>query len=220
VDLAYSHHWAGVVCRSCISIFNELRDFQDQLRTNNLALLYWAVPTTINNPADEKYGHKIFPISLDFESIHTATLISLSWGVMLQLLSNIIRLYDQLFGSLEDPPSLQSILQQKVQIPGESRATLSQEESAISQTLSMSGLKTEADRISRYCCQGIQYFHRTEMGTFGLQLTCYARWLLKQYFRKLPQYEHELEWALNIPKMSGQGFQSGIDLMDLGIEQV
>jgi hypothetical protein len=212
-DAEFLEYWRGNILRSHLSIFKELSALQLQIRESRPSQFYWAVPSSLDNPADNKFQTKLMPFSLEFDSLDTAVMFTLSWSVMLQILSNVISLYNHFFGDFTDPPSLRDALRdnrQGLNFPHESTETglfLGLGD------ISIESVKQTADQLARYLCQSIEYFHRVEMGIFGLQSTCFLQWSLRKYFRNHAGHERELDWVLSIKNMGGSGFHFGIDIM-------
>ena len=184
-----------------LDVLEKLYDRHQKYKQEKDMPLYCAVPTKLENPADEPYRSKLFPFALQFDSLETASLVVFWRSVVLQVLCSMIDLcrhfYDPILISASSQPDHFAA----------SKPVLN------SRFPTASSLKNEADRLARYLCQSFEYCHRIENGTVGPQMTCYAQWILKSYFERF-HYERELAWCLNIKNMKGPGFFTGIELME------
>lgn len=187
--------------RPSLDVIEKLQDSQQRYRDELKRPPYWAMPSTADNPADEVYNSKLFPFALHFHSIETATYLILYWAIILQVHCNILGLYLHFFGDTIFSPAINLSDSENLTKP-----------LLNSRVATLTSIKEEADKLARYLCQSIEYCYRIENGTIGPQLTCYAQWILKLYFRQF-HYERELVWCLNIKNMRGPGFHSGIELM-------
>ena len=185
------------------AMLEKLHDHHEKYRAENARPLYWAMPSGADNPADGPYKGKLFPFALHFQSLKIASEVVLWWTIVLQVLCSIMDLYQHIFGS----SILSSAFDQF-----ESEDLAGQESLLNPRFPTISSVKEEADKLARYLCQSIEYFHKIENGISGPQMTCYAQWVLKSYFQQFHQ-ERELDWCLNIKKMRGPGFRNGIELM-------
>lgn len=186
-----------------LAVLEKFYDYYQRYRAEKASLIYWAVPSTVDNPADEYYESKLFPFALQFESLKIAGELIILWAILFQVLCSMIDLHQHFFGTLS--------------LPSASTQTAPEEATGLgsffnSRFPTMSSVRKEVDRLSRCLCQSIEYCHKVENGTVGVQFSCYARWILKFYFQKF-RCERELAWCLNIKNMRGPGFQNGIDLM-------
>ena len=189
--------------KASLSVLEKLNNCHQEHRARTGRPLYWTMPSGVDNPADEPYNSKLFPFALQFDSLETASHVVLCWAIILQVLCNMIVLHQHFFGdstlplafdesNIEDPPGMEPLL--NLRFP------------------TMSSVKEEADKLARCICQSIEYCHKIEGGIIGPQMTTYAQWVLKSYFRRFHQ-ERELAWCLNIKNMRGPGFRHGIELM-------
>jgi hypothetical protein len=195
--------WRASLFKASLAVLEKLHDHHQKYRAETGRPLYWAMPSGVDNPADVPYDSKLFPFALQFESLASASQVILWWAIVLQVLCSMIDLYQHFFGSStlasafdqsksEDLPGLEPRLNPRFP--------------------TMSSVKEEADKLARCICQSIEYCHKIENGTFGPQMTIYAQWVLKSYFRQF-HCERELVWCLNIKNMRGPGFRHGIELM-------
>lgn len=209
----YARTWGASILRSFYDILKKLQVWQQEVRVNANGPVYWAVPSTLTNPADADFDDVLFPFCLEFASLSTGILFNLSWGVMLQLYRNMMQLYAHISDNSANPPSLHDILhcgQASKSIP---RSKESQDDFLENkERITMESLKAEADKLARYVLQCIEYFNRIEMGTFGSQSTCYTQWSVRRYCEVFG-YSRELNWNLNIKNMHGPGSLCGIELM-------
>lgn len=195
--------WRASLFKPSLTVLEKLHDHNQKYRAKTGRPLYWAMPSGVDNPADAPYNSKLFPFALQFESLETASQLVLWWAIVLQVLCSIIDLYQHFFGR----STLSSAFDQSKfwDLTGP-------EPCLNSRFPTMSSVKKEADKLARCLCQSIEYCHKIENGTIGPQMTTYAQWVLKSYFRQF-RYERELVWCLNIKNMRGPGFRHGIELM-------
>jgi len=195
--------WRAGLFKASLAVLEKLHDRHQKYRAKTGRPLYWAMPSGVDNPADDPYNSKLFPFALQFESLETASQVVLWWAIILQVLCSMIDLYQHFFGS----SALLSTLDQS-----KSDDLTGSEPRLNSRFPTISSVKEEADKLARCICQSIEYCHKIENGTIGPQMTTYAQWVLKSYFRRF-HCERELVWCLNIKNMSGPGFRHGIELM-------
>lgn len=195
--------WRASLLNASLAVLEKLHDHHQRYRTKTGRPLYWAVPSGVDSPADGPYDTKLFPFALQFESLETASHVVLWWAIILQVLCSMIDLYQRFFGS----PTIASEFD-----PSNSEDLTGPEPRLNSRFPTMFSVKEEADNVARCLCQSIEYCHKIENGTIGPQMTTYAQWVLKSYFRQF-HYERELVWCLNIKNMRGPGFRHGIELM-------
>lgn len=189
--------------KAILAVLEKFHDHHQRYSAEKAGPLYWAVPSSLHNPSDDHYKSKLFPFALQFDSLETASHVVLQWAIVCQVLFNMVELY-QHFCADTIPSS--KIDQSKSEDPTVPESLMK------SKFSTLSSVKEEADKLARCLCQSIEYCHRTENGTAGPQMTCYAQWVLKSYFRQF-HYERELAWCLNIKNMRGPGFHNGIELM-------
>ena len=190
--------------KASLAVLEKLHDHLQRYSAEKVRPLYWAVPSSLYNPADDPYKSKLFPFALQFESLETSCQVVLWWAIVCQVLSSMIDLYQHFFGN----SILSSAIDQSKpeDLPGPELFLNSRYPTMLS-------IKEEADKLARCICQSIEYCHKIENGTIGPQGTTYAQWVLKSYFRRF-HYERELVWCLNIKNMRGPGFRNGIELME------
>ena len=182
-----------------LNMIAKLQDHQQRYRENLDRPPYWAMPSTAHFPADESYQGKLFPFALHFQTVETSVHMVLYWAILLQVHCNIMTLH-RYFSNLA--PSTKSQYPTQPLLPSSEGATLA-------------SISEEAEKLARYLCQSIEYCYKSANGTVGPQLTCYAQWILKQYFRQ-QGCERELAWCVNIKGIRGAGFHSGLELMCFG----
>ncbi|KAE8446543.1 hypothetical protein EG329_011875 [Mollisiaceae sp. DMI_Dod_QoI] len=195
--------WMASPFKASLDALERLHDRHQRYRAEVGKPLYWAMPSGVDNPADDPYDSKLFPFALEFESLETASQVVLWWAIILQVLCSMIDLYQHFFGSSIFSSSFD-------QSTPEDLTGL--EPRLNSRFPTMSSVKEEADKVARCLCQSIEYCHKIQHGTIGPQMTTYGQWVLKSYFRRF-HYERELGWCLNIKNMRGPGFRQGIELM-------
>jgi hypothetical protein len=196
-------HWRINLFKASFAVLEKLYDRNQKYGAKSGRPLYWALPSGVDNPADDPYTSKLFPFALQFESLETASQVVLWWAIVLQVLCSMIDLYHHFFGS----STLSSAFDES-----RSENLTGPEPLMNSRFPTMSSVKEEADKLARCLCQSIEYCYKIENGTIGPQATTYAQWVLKSYFRKFYS-ERELVWCLNIKNMRGPGFRHGIELM-------
>jgi len=195
--------------KAFLAVLEKLHDRHGKYRAENASPLYWAMSSRVDSPADEPYKSKLFPFALHFESLEIAAQMVLWWAIVLQVLCSMMDLYQHFFGSSITSSAFDQFESGDLSGPGPLLNP---------RFPTMSSVKEEADKLARYICQSIEYCHKIENGTCGPQLTTYAQWVLKSYFRKV-HYERELIWCLNIKNMKGPGFRNGIELMGFHCEE-
>jgi hypothetical protein len=187
--------------KASLAVLEKLYDRHQKYKHEKEKPLYCAVPTKLENPADEPYKGKLFPFALQFESLETASLVVFWGAIVLQVLCSMIDLHQHFYNSI-----LTSASSKPDHFAGPEPILNSRFPKA-------SSIKDEADKLARYLCQSFEYCYRIENGTVGPQMTCYARWILKSHFERF-HYERELAWCLNIKNMKGPDFRTGIELME------
>lgn len=65
----------------------ELNDWRRSFKQNSVC--YWAVPSTVHNPVDDTVSGKVFPFSIQFESLDIATPLILYSAAKLEVLETI-----------------------------------------------------------------------------------------------------------------------------------
>jgi hypothetical protein len=156
--------------------------------------VYWSVPARTSNPTDSFYTDKLFPFALIFASIESATAWIFGSSMMLDILDTILLLrpsintHDTTLRSLDEESNDSIVF-------------------SVPETV-----QSDADKIARLLCQAIEYCYRTENGTFGPQITCYAQSTLLRYFSRRG-LDRELNWCRAISDMTGPDASFGIGLM-------
>jgi hypothetical protein len=186
-----------------LAALEKLHDCHEKHRAKTGRPLYWTKPSGVDNPVDEPYNSKLFPFSLQFDSLETASHVVLWWAIILQVLCSMIDLHQHFLGDSTLSPAFDQ---------SNFEALTGPEPQLNSRYPTMSSVKEEADKLARCICQSIEYCHKIENGTIGPHMTTYAQWVLKSYFRRFHQ-DRELAWCLNIKNMRGPGFRHGIELM-------
>lgn len=198
-DIIPMHMW-GNIFDSSLLVLEKLYGRNEKLRAERERVLYWAVPSSARNPADDAYGSKLFPFALEYESLATASSMIFLWATVIQVLVSMMDLYEHFFG---DFPTFD---EPKPRIDENPKLVLN------SRFPTIASVKDEADRLARQLCQSIEYCYKMENGVIGPQMTCYVQWVLGLYFRKF-HYQREIAWWSNIRNMTGPGFRHGIELM-------
>ena len=193
----------GNIFSTSLTVIEKLEDRQQRYRAEIGRPLFWTMPSSVENPADESYDSKVFPFALHFNNLETASQVILLWSITLQVLCSMLDLYERFFDTSALSPAFKRSNAADATVPV---PILN------SRFPTMLSVKAEADKLARYLCQTIEYCHRISNGTIGPQMTCYSQWILKSYFRRL-NYKRELAWCLNIKNMRGPEFRHGIELM-------
>ena len=204
------------VIQSMLAIVESIKSWHEEFRKTSPTPQSWSVPSTASNPADIDSSNKIFPFCFEFESLNVAIPILMCWGVTAQLNSNVIQIHDLVQTRLGHHIELHDLLSQATTTtPPDSTSTSSpsSNQNPPNQQYSIQEIKKEGTTMARYVCQSLEYFHRTEMGTFGGQATTYACWSARQYFRLHPGHEREWSWLQNIHNMKGPGTRWGLSMM-------
>jgi hypothetical protein len=197
------NQWNPSLFQASLSVLGKLNNCHQEHRAKTGRPLYWTMPSGVDNPADEPYNSKLFPFALQFDCLETASHVVLRWAIILQVLCRMIDLHQHFFGDSTLPLAYDESNMEDLTGP----VPLFN-----SRYPTMSSVKEEADKLARCICQSIEYCHKIEAGIIGPQMTTYAQWVLKSYFRRFHQ-ERELNWCLNIMNMRGPGFRHGIELM-------
>jgi len=200
--------WASPVLKGCMSSARKLQSLQAGVRDNAPGSSYWAVPSTVHNPSDDDAGSKLFPFSLEFDSMHSATFFVLSMSALLVIFSNMMQLYEKVQKQVNKPPPLEKIAGSR-----DFHIISDQTEPSAYDSPSKAAIGAEADRLARFICQSIEYLYRVDMGIVGPQTTTFSQSVLRRFFREHAGYERELAWTLQIKNMQGPGHRAGVELM-------
>lgn len=200
--------WASPVLKGCMSNARKIQSLQSRVRDNIPGSSYWAISSTVHNPSDDDRGNKLFPFSLEYDSVHSATFFVLSMSTILVIFSNMIHLYDEIQDQRDNPTPLEKIVGLR-----DSESNSDQSVPSAYDWPSVNAIKTEADRLARYICQSIEYLYRIDHGILGLQSTTYSQSVLRKFFRETKGYERELAWILQVKGMQGPGHRVGVELM-------
>lgn len=200
--------WARPVLRSCMTAANKIYDIMARIRADTPRAPYWAVPSTLHNPADDKYGNRLFPFSLEFDSIHSAVVFVLSWGILTSIFSSMVQLYTFLNANDESTAPLEEILRLRNSSPASDQSNTPD-----LVWPSLPAMAAETEKLARHLCQSIEYMYRADMGIFGPQSTTFAQWIIRKFFREHEGYQRELAWVMQIKNMKGAGHLCGLQLM-------
>ena len=197
------------IVKEFIGVINKMYSWQH--RTNLRP--YSAVLSQTHNPADDKYPTKLFPFSLEFDSLDSAILFSFTWAIYLQVFNKLIHIHQWFHNRAAYLPALRELFGHDVQ--QDLQTTFFTDLYYMNPDMvSISFLNAEADRLSRLLCQCIGYCYRADMGTIGPQSCRYLQWVMRQFFRQNIGYERELEWVLQIKYMTGPGLHEQLNLME------
>ncbi|KAH8646252.1 hypothetical protein BX600DRAFT_158272 [Xylariales sp. PMI_506] len=212
-------HKAAILVQSMLSMARKIENWQEEYRRASPTPRFWSIPSLATNPTDLEDDHvtKLFPFCFEFQSLGAALSLTMCWGVVAQLYSNIIQIHDLVRSRLDRPgKEVEDLLIHPAD--GETIESISHagerecepETSAWRQTRSLAYIQSEGTRMARYLCQTMEYIHRVEMGTFGGHATAYPTWSARQYFLLHPGHERESKWLENIHKMEGPGTHWGL----------
>lgn len=208
--------WAKPVLRGCMSVVRKIYALMSRVRAETPGSApYWAVPSVLHNPADDEAGYKLFPFSLEFDSLHSGILFVLSWSTLVTILSNIMDVYDEVKSDVNDLAPLEKLVESRDSSPSDAEKTVSLR----SDWPSKPAIAAEIAKLARLICQCIEFFFRDDMGIIGPQSTTYSQWAIRSYFRSHPGYERELAWCLNIKNMRGPRHRCGLQLMSFQDDQ-
>lgn len=195
------------VLQALLERLASISSWQQTYRLELRALPYWAVPSRLNNPSDDKFAAQLFPIVLEYQSLVVATLFIFSSTAMLKILLVALRLRNASTGG-------RGVLQTRV--TQSSHTTTSSGTAQSCYTVAQ--MYTEADSLARLLCQSMEYCLRQDMGTLGVQVNCLSQSVLRSFFRQAGR-ERELDWVRNISNAHGPGFQCGMKMMLFHHEQ-
>ncbi|KAH7394902.1 hypothetical protein DE146DRAFT_615659 [Phaeosphaeria sp. MPI-PUGE-AT-0046c] len=193
--------------RSLLGRMTNISSWQQSYRLELHILPYWAVPSQLHHPSDDKFAARLFPLVLEYQSLVVATLFIFSSTAMLKILLVALRLAN--LSSRGSRASKTRAIRGDVTI---------KHSNTIQFCYTVVEMQTEADRLARLLCQSMEYCLRQEMGTLGLQVNCLSQSVLRGYFWQAGR-ERELDWVRNISKAYGPGFLCGMKMMLFHHEQ-
>ncbi|KAK9364380.1 hypothetical protein V1509DRAFT_636594 [Lipomyces kononenkoae] len=201
------------IVKEFIDVVNQIQLWRHRTKVDGSRRSYWSVLSQIHNPADNIYTTKLFPCALEFDSLDSAVMFSFTWSIHLQIFNKIIHIYRWFHSYAACLPGLHETFGRGMQ--HDLRTTSTGESCYMDPSkISISFIKTEADKLGRLLCQCVEYCYRWDMGTLGLQCLRYPQWIMRQFFRQTPGYERELEWALQIKYVTGPRLYDKLDLME------
>jgi hypothetical protein len=201
------------IVKELIGVVNQMHIWQHHTKVASSRIPYWAVLSQIHNPADDEYPTKLFPFALEFDSLATAIMFSLTWSIHLQIFNKIIHIHRWFLSHAAYLPCMHATVGHDVQQDLQPTST-GESYYMDPKKISISFIKAEADKLSRLLCQCIGYCYRTDMGTLGLQSCRYPQWVMREFFRQSAGYERELAWALQTKYVTGPGLHDKLDLME------
>ncbi|KAI1117883.1 hypothetical protein F5Y14DRAFT_327186 [Nemania sp. NC0429] len=210
-DLSLFVKESAAVAQSMLQQVKTIETWLDDFLQDPATSRFWWIPSNADNPADKGRSDIVFSSCLEFETLTIASPVAMCWAVITQLLSNVIQIHNLVTVRLDDHIELDTFLAQ-ADVPGIDRPK--SPSVSTSAPRSIDTLKREGANMARYVCQSLEYFHRTEMGTFGSHVTTYPRWSARQYFRLHPGYERERAWIENISGMTGPDTHWGLTMME------
>lgn len=207
--------------RKYACILRRLCTWQERLRTTDKSdkPLYWTVPSALSHPNQVEGSEILFPRVLEFRSLNVAIPLLFAWAIRVQIYNNLIRIYSLIGRTSTDAPSFREIFRPQTDNPTNDTANeydytfQSQIDPTSDDGPSMISSVTEADRLTRLICQGLEYCHKSRMGLLGPQCTTFPQWAIRNYFRHHPGHEREMKWCQDFRNMRGEGSRCGIETM-------
>ncbi|KAI8944140.1 hypothetical protein F4801DRAFT_572747 [Xylaria longipes] len=207
---------SAVVAQSMLAMVKSVEFWHDEFCKASPTPRYWSVPSSAANPADINVATKVFPSCFEFESLSAANPVAMCWAIAAQLYSNIIQIHDLVEVRLGCHIALGDMLAQAdttaVDAAGSSFVVSNLPFTADKDQF-IEDITSQGTRMARYVCQSLEYFHRTEMGTYGGHSTTYPCWSARQYFRLHPGHEREWSWLKSMHKMESPGTRWGLSMM-------
>ncbi|RDI79933.1 hypothetical protein Vi05172_g9952 [Venturia inaequalis] len=207
--------------RTFACILRRLCTWQERLRTNDRSdrPLYWTVPSALSHSNQIEGSEVLFPRVLEFRSLNVAIPLLFAWAIRVQIYDNLIRIYSVIGRASSDIPSFREIFMPQNENFANNTANeydytvQGQVDPTFDDGPSMVSSFTEADRLSRLICQGLEYCHKSRMGLLGPQCTTFPSWAIRNYFRHHVGHERELQWCQGFRNMRGEGSRCGIETM-------
>lgn len=211
---------ASSVLKSLLDHIRKVDDWFDEWRSKSSGPLYWPVPSVVTSPADPSPYQKTFPFAVEFPSVGIMAITVQVWTLKTIIYSDILQLYDHVTQQCSHLLSLGAILHRNVSSRQEAASTLASLRDGTSEqphmdSLTIENIHEEGTKMARLVCQSMEYAHRVEMGTLGVQCTTFPRWAVRHYFRFHAGHERELLWANEIHKNTGPGTRWDYDMMVL-----
>ncbi|KAI8634933.1 hypothetical protein F5Y19DRAFT_410923 [Xylariaceae sp. FL1651] len=201
---------SAIVAQSMLNMVQTIETWQERFLSGSETPRLWLIPSSAENPADMDYSDKVFPSCFEFEALAVATPVTMCWSVIAQLLSNVIQILELAAIKLGHCTELNALLEE----PDDATRKAAESPFAQNKPRSIDDLKRNGSSMARNVCQSLEYFHRTDMGTFGSHVTTYPRWSARQYFRLHTGYDREKAWIENVDKMKGTGTRWGLTMME------
>ena len=199
----------SVLHKNLFDMANRIYDLIAEVGASSSGPPYWPILSSLCNPSDELFDHKLFPFALEFESMHCAVFFVMAWAFLLPIFSVIIQLHQYTKETSKDDTTLEELPQLS-----RSNSRIAYEATPWNTDVTtFSNVRSKADKTARYICQSIAYLYRIEMGLFGPQATTYAQSVLRRYFQEHSGYSRELDWCLQIKRSEGPGLRTGLELM-------
>lgn len=203
-----------VVAQSIFTMLKSFEKWHDDFWEASPTPRAWLIPSRATNPADIDPSNRIFPVCYEFECINVSVIVAMTWGICVQLLSNIIQIHDLAQARLGHPIELEDLLFETSSLVVDKAKQYSSETISSAQKHSLlHRIKSEGTKLARYVCQSMEYHHRTDMGTYGGHAVTYSSWSARQYFKLHPGHEREWSWLQNMHKMHGPGTRWGLSMM-------
>lgn len=209
---------ASVVMNALLEYIRRFDDWLDTQRAKSETPLWWSVPSVVTSVADPSPSQKLFPFAMEFPSLNVFIGVNQVWTMKALVYSDIIQLYDLVTRQCSHMLTLGAILHRNTSSRQEAATTLvslrdgNQTESNFD-SLTIEHIRAEGTKMARLVCQAMEYAHRIDLGTMGVQSTTFCRWVIRHYFRFHAGHERELEWANNIHKNVGPGTRWDYDMM-------
>ena len=205
---------------SCWSLNNKLQDWHHELISEIPGLVYWPVPSSVSNPADSIAHGRVFPLSLQFESLHVAQLLLSYWTALVMLYNSMYQIYPIIknVGSSRRANEI-AIETHKMDRTNRTLNSWYIESNNMPLTAEWYAVPPppveEMIRLAKYICQSTEYCYGVDKGTLGPQLTVFSIWAAKQTFLSQPGYERELAWCSEIKNMKAPHYQFDMPLIEI-----
>jgi hypothetical protein len=145
--------------------------WQDEFNQASTTARAWLVPSSAVNPTDSDPSDILVPFCFDFESLSVAVPVVMCWSVATQLYSNVIQVHDLLQARLGCHIELEYLLTQADTdvITLKEDGNQDSPSSTTNENRSFRDVQSTGTRMARKIYQSMEYFHRTDMGTYGGQ---------------------------------------------------
>jgi hypothetical protein len=206
----------------CRSLYCNLQDWHSELQSQIPGPLYWAIPSSVQNPVDSAGLGMVFPFSLQFQSLHVAQLVLIYWSALALLYNTMHQVYFVLESEYADQwysdNHMMSQQEESMNRPAV-ETCFSKASEKVNSTTKWRTTKPpsveEMIKLSRCICQSVEYCYQTNKGTLGPQSTVFCLWAAKQCFLSQSGYERELSWCSEIKNMNGPDHRFDLKIMEV-----